>query len=153
MPSKKDLPMIPNNFCEGIVIKPIQPLFLGNGSRVILKNKNEEFCENHGGNSVKEVKPKKEISAVVQKLMKEGTKYINDNRLRAVISKIGEIGEKDFGKLNGLFIKDVVEDLRKDFEEFNSLSNDDRSDLTKFLNKEASTFIRPNFLNIIDGSY
>ncbi|MGL5957823.1 MAG: RNA ligase family protein, partial [Phocaeicola sp.] len=39
------LPPIEDNICEGVVIRPIAPMYLRNGSRVLIKNKNERFAE------------------------------------------------------------------------------------------------------------
>ena len=39
------LPPIEDNICEGIVIRPVEPAYLRNGSRVLLKNKNARFAE------------------------------------------------------------------------------------------------------------
>ena len=35
------LPAIEDNICEGIVIRPVTPMYLRNGSRVLIKSKNE----------------------------------------------------------------------------------------------------------------
>ena len=39
------LPPIEDNICEGIVIRPVTPMYLRNGSRVLIKSKNERFAE------------------------------------------------------------------------------------------------------------
>ena len=39
------LPAIEDNICEGIVIRPVVPMYLRNGSRVLIKSKNERFAE------------------------------------------------------------------------------------------------------------
>ena len=39
------LPAIEDNICEGIVIRPVTPMYLRNGSRVLIKSKNERFAE------------------------------------------------------------------------------------------------------------
>jgi len=145
LPSKKGLPLIENNFCEGVVIKPNQPLFLENGYRVIVKNKHEAFREDNGS----KVKPPTNISPISSELIEKAVPYINENRLRAVISKIGTLTKKDFGKLVGLLVKDVMEDLGKDFE----IEEIEDKEVAKFLNKEVGNFIRPYFINIIDGNF
>ena len=40
IPAYHELPAIPDNICEGVVIKPNVSKHLGNGERVIIKNKN-----------------------------------------------------------------------------------------------------------------
>ena len=39
------LPAIEDNICEGIIIRPVVPMYLRNGSRVLIKSKNERFAE------------------------------------------------------------------------------------------------------------
>ncbi len=39
------LPAIEENICEGVVIRPVNPMYLKNGDRVLIKNKNERFAE------------------------------------------------------------------------------------------------------------
>ncbi|MDR2802032.1 MAG: hypothetical protein LBB31_02305, partial [Prevotellaceae bacterium] len=39
------LPPVEGNICEGVVIRPAEPAFLSNGSRILLKNKNSKFAE------------------------------------------------------------------------------------------------------------
>ena len=47
IPGEYNLPELDGNTCEGVVIRPAQPHFLRNGSRVIIKNKNEKWAENN----------------------------------------------------------------------------------------------------------
>jgi Rnl2 family RNA ligase len=39
------LPQVEDNICEGVVIRPVEPVFFRNGSRLLLKNKNSRFAE------------------------------------------------------------------------------------------------------------
>jgi Rnl2 family RNA ligase len=152
IPEILGFPTIENNICEGVVIKPIIPKFLPNGERVILKNKNSKFSEKE--HEEKSRKPKPELSQSENENLVLLSEYITENRLRNVISKIGSITEKDFGKLNGLFNKDILEDFLKDHEEkFNSLAKDSQKVLTKKMSVYTAEMIRNNFLNIIDGNF
>ena len=150
IPRMHGLPEIENNICEGNVIKTLKPRFHGNGQRVILKNKNEKFAERKQGKKTQ--KPPKEVPEHIQKLQDEAESYITENRLRNVISKVGEIDQKKgFGMLLGLFCKDVTEDFSKDFPEYTELGATERKDISRLINKKCGDLIRSNFLNIVDG--
>jgi len=115
IPNILGLPLLEPNITEGVVIKPTQTSFFNGGSRVILKNKNEKWAENTKYH--KSINQIDELSEKVLKLQEVIKTYITENRLNNVISKIGEITKKDFGKLLGMFNKDVVEDFTKDYKE------------------------------------
>ena len=151
LPAMHGLPEIDGNGCEGNVIRPVNTLYFGNGKRVILKNKNEAFSEKKQGK--KEPKVQVDVPKEIQDIQLEAVQYINDNRLRNVISKVGEVTQKDFGKLLGLLSKDVMDDLAKDFPKVLELDNVQRKMVTRLLNNECGNLIRPNFSNIIDGNY
>jgi len=151
LPEMHGLPEIEGNGCEGNVIRPLEVLYFGNGQRVILKNKNEAFAEKKKG--PKKIKVEVEVPEEIQELQLEAVQYINDNRLRNVLSKVGEVTQKDFGRLLGLLSKDVMEDLAKDFPKVLELNNTEKKMVTRLLNNECGNLIRPNFANIIDGNY
>jgi len=148
-----DLPEIDNNICEGNVIKPVTPNYLPCGSRVILKNKNDKHKE-----KCKSREPKAKVEIVFnelqQKLFEEMLSLINKNRLRNVLSHIGQIDDKGFGKLQGLFVKDAIEDFLKDFaDDVAKLTKDEWKCVVKRIQVEASVLVRQNFLAIIDGNF
>ena len=154
IPAKLGLPPVEENICEGVVIKPVKCKYFRDGSRVILKNKNEKFSEK--SNSTKSKQPKKalklsdEEKAVFNKMFE----YLSENRLRSVLSKIGAVNDKMFGKVLGMLVQDLLEDFTKDHEElYAALPKETRKRLRKLLNGEASILIRKNFLNIIDGNF
>lgn len=153
IPIRLGLPEIKDNICEGVVIKPVETKYLHSGSRVILKNKNERFTEK---SKPKRKKSKLEIklSENGQKLFDELNSYINENRLRNVISKIGQITDKDFGRILGLLNKDALEDFNKDFgQDFNKLEDKEQKIIKKKIGSVSSDLIRRNFINIIDGIF
>jgi Rnl2 family RNA ligase len=150
IPDFYSLPDIEDNICEGVVIKPVDAKFFDNGSRVILKNKNDRFKE-------KEKKPKKVVKEVVlseeqEKSISALNEYVTENRLKNVISKIGEVTDKDFGKILGAFTKDILEEHIKDDESFNNMEKEDRKVVTKLLSKDVALFLRQRFLNVIDNT-
>lgn len=103
VPGLLGLQPLENNTCEGIVIKPIEPLYLPSGDRVILKSKNEKFSEIKNG-------PKEKIEedpALLEHLEKV-QELINDNRLDAAASKVGELCYENFGRILQEMVRDVL---------------------------------------------
>lgn len=139
------LPSIENNICEGVVIKPIDTRYFNDGSRIILKNKNDKFKEVAHGKKPKLEGEVKEIDPEIVKLAQAICAYNTENRLNNVVSKIGKVTNKDFGKILNLMFEDIRNDYVKDNGEF-VLSND----LRKILMTEISILIRKEFINLID---
>jgi Rnl2 family RNA ligase len=94
------------NLAEGLVLKPVEPVYTSNGSRVIIKNKNEKFSEKSKKKNKTPSEPNPFIPVVEQ--------YVNENRMNAVISKEGELTPKDFGRIIKLMGEDVIKDMIKD---------------------------------------
>jgi Rnl2 family RNA ligase len=131
------LPQIEDNVCEGVVIRPVEPIYLRNGARIILKNKNERFAEKKSvkrNPHIQKVAP--EFSPQLTDLLPVAEQYITENRLNNVISKIGEISvPKDFGKIFGLFSKDILDDfLKENGEKYYNLDKTEQ----KLLNKQVT---------------
>jgi Rnl2 family RNA ligase len=150
IPRGLGLPDIEDNICEGVVIRPVVPMYLRNGSRVLIKSKNERFAEK------KSVKQRNKIFAepvpysdALKELLLEVEAYVTENRLNNVVSHIGEISlPKDFGKLMGLFSKDALEDFMKDFgNRFSALDKCEQKSLTRELNKMTSTLVKRIYLS------
>ena len=75
---------------------------------------------------------------------------VNENRVNAVISKIGEITNKDFGKILGLLNKDVFDEFNKDFKDkFESLDIEEQKKIKSVLNKESASVVRKISVKII----
>jgi Rnl2 family RNA ligase len=104
LPAKFGLPALPNNFAEGIVIKPIVNKYMTTGERVIVKKKRSTFMEKRP-----RLAPKKEIKTTmadnVREMCEEVVTYVTLMRLKSVISKEGQITNAKIGKLLGLFAK------------------------------------------------
>ena len=147
------LPELENNICEGVVIKPVIPKFLSDTTRVILKNKNEKWAEKAKARD-RPKKPPMTLSAKGEELFSEMGNLITENRLRNVLSKIGSVGQKEFGKLIQLFSKDILDEFFKDhIEEYNGLEKKEQKQLTRKLSQKCAELIRLNFMNIIDGEF
>ena len=133
------LPELEDNIREGIVIKPYeQDAFIGQ-SRVIIKSKNDRFAEK---SHEKVDKPKVEVPEFVQKCMEEISQYINENRVNNVISHVGEVTEKDIGKIIGLTSKDVLEDYNKDYNTLKEMEKEYQKMVTKYLQTEVAKAVR-----------
>jgi Rnl2 family RNA ligase len=150
IPRRFGLPEIAGNVCEGVVIKPTINFYHHNGSRIILKNKNDKFKEKQ--KSKKEKKVFEGFSTDGEILKNELMEYICENRLRNVISKVGSISQKEFCKLLGLFAKDVWEDFVKENDVSTIIESEEKM-LKKLMNKECASVIRPQFQNIIDNTF
>ena len=118
---------------EGIVIEPVNPSFIGE-SRVYFKKKSKAFSE-------KKNESKEKIKAVISDKDKDKLsdllQYVNSSRLSNVISKIGLVEWKDFGKLTGLLSQDAMNESeieKQDFDDWNSVK--------KYLSKECADIVR-----------
>lgn len=138
-------PIIPNE-SEGLVLRPIRERRLPNGKRVILKHKNPKFQE-------KVRAPKKpinmNISGAVQEALQELSGNITEARLNNILSHGEKFTTKDFGKLQGLFVQDVLKEEDEN-EYLIALDKDDFKVFKKLLQQEVATFIRPRFASIIE---
>lgn len=153
VPNVFGLPEIDNNICEGVVIKPNKPLYIGQ-DRIIIKNKNDKWKE-----KAKEPKKKKQpivITEDQQKYIDEYSKYLTVPRFQNAASKIGE---PDF-KLFSDFVKEIYEDAMKDFKKDNEEEimkkipdKHDRKIIIKQAGKMTADFVRECILKIIKGDF
>jgi Rnl2 family RNA ligase len=135
------LPQIESNVMEGVVIKPVEPCFLKNGSRVIIKNKNEKWEEK--AKRPKRVRQAQEIPEIVVQLQEQILEYVTDNRMSNVISKIGPPTMKDMGKILGMFANDVLDDFVKEHgDEMEKLDKNEQKMVTKVINKPAVDLVK-----------
>jgi Rnl2 family RNA ligase len=104
-------PDVADNYVEGVVIKPHNNYVTNQGSRFVIKKKNDEFKEVAAMPKLKPPPPDE-----IVKLHNEFMLYVNDNRLQSVFSKEGEIEEpQQFGHYIRLVISDAKEEFEKDF--------------------------------------
>lgn len=144
------LPEIEDNICEGVVIRPVRPQYLRNGSRVLIKSKNARFAEK------KSVKTRNKLfsepvpySDNLKVLIPEVELYVTEPRLNNVISHIGELSlPKDFGKVMGLFARDILDDFLKEHGwKYSSLDKYEQKTLNRVLNKLATDFVKKILMN------
>ncbi|WP_196894798.1 RNA ligase family protein [Aureivirga marina] len=156
IPTFYNLPEIEGNICEGVIIRPEKATFFPGGSRVLIKNKNEAWSENNGFID-RELLHKtisgidKEISEELKNLCEKAITYISENRLNNVISKIGEIkSRKEFGKILGMYNKDILQDFEKENELYKSLEKQNRKIVSKIINERASKLVEAYFTTIFE---
>jgi len=141
-------PPIEDNVCEGVVIRPVVPTYIGYGDRVLIKNKNERFAEKKGYKKHPKV-PKEDpvYSDNLNALIAKGSLYVTENRLNNVISHIGQVSmPKDLGKLIGLFSKDILDDFIKESSaDYNNLEKPEQKILNKEINQMATTLIKKTY--------
>jgi len=148
IPAWLGLPEIENNMCEGTIVKTLKTKYFGNGSRVILKNKNEKWVEK--SKMVRKDKPaQKEVhfSETAQEIWEEIQKYATVNRLNNVVSKIGEFESKMIGKVIGLFSQDILEDFEKDFPKvFTTIEKQEQKRINKKLNSLVIAVVKEELM-------
>lgn len=137
IPAIFDLPPIENNYAEGVVIKPNDPLYFKNGDRVILKNKIEEFAE-----ITKIPKEKEPLLPEVTSAIGRLSDYITESRYYSVISKLGEVTIKDFSYVMKEYTSDLMKDFIKDYPEYVELPKEVQKQITKAVGKSAAAIIR-----------
>lgn len=138
IPKKLGLPEIKPNLAEGIVIK-----YSGDRKKErskSFKKKNQKFSERQ---KVKKHNP-------TENFKPEELEYINfckscatENRVKNIISKIGEVDFKDFGNI----MKNTVEDIHKEAkneipEVYNALDKKERRNANSFINRPLAGIIR-----------
>mgnify|MGYP001225681555 FL=1 len=153
IPKEFGLPELKQNICEGVVIRPAKPCFFKNGSRVLIKNKNERWKENNNflnkGFLKASLNQQETLSDDAQLLCEEITKFISENRLNNVVSKIGSVSRNDFGRLLGLFCKDALDDFLKVHKnEYEQLEKFECKAINKFLNTQSVTLVSDYLKNV-----
>jgi Rnl2 family RNA ligase len=147
------LPTIDDNITEGVVIRPVDPLFIGapedeHFKRIILKNKNERFSEK--AHAPKKIVGITDLSENVQAQIDHLNEFITENRLDNVISHFGEVQDKDFGKFIGEFSKDVWEEYFDEHRvEYAFLEDVEQKIVSKWSARLCANFLRPKFRQIV----
>lgn len=112
--NKKVWPVIvaESNVAEGYVLKPVYPKFFNNGTRVAIKCKNSKFSEK--AKSDKPIKPKVELTDNDKRVLEIFSEYVTWNRVSNVLSHIGSVTAKDFGRVMGLTMKDIINEAARE---------------------------------------
>lgn len=149
IPGWLGFPQLENNICEGVIIKPNVPKYFGNGSRVILKNKNQKWAEVGKNNKLKKEHKEVYFSGEAQSVWEHIQNYITTNRLYNVLSKDGEFQPKLMGKLVGLLSQDIITDFKKDNPTaFDVLEKEEQKSINKSINNQVIRLIKEEFMTI-----
>ncbi|AJT60968.1 RNA ligase [Vibrio phage ValKK3] len=141
------------NVAEGFVVKQLKAeKRLHNGSRAILKVKNEKFKEKKNKQG-KTPRAKVVLTEEQEKLHAAFSCYLTENRLRNVLSKIGKVEAKQFGMVSGLFVKDAKDEFERDERDEVAIPRDDWDVIKRSLVNVANEILRKNWLNIVDGTF
>lgn len=135
------------NNAEGLVIEPVIPTWFNNGSRVYFKNKTASFSE-------KKAKPKNEVFELSEDesdLLNELLSYNTEQRVSNVISKIGTVTNKDFGRILGLTTQDILEEFTKETErDPKTEAEDNWKQFLKLLQADVGKTVREQFVKALD---
>lgn len=148
LPERLGLPKIENNFSEGYVLKPMKTKRLKTGERVILKLKSEKFKETKAKNT--RVTPRNPMTPEEKEIFEIVETYITVNRLKNVVGNFGEVRNKDFGALMGLFNKDIFKDFESDHDLLKPIGATSRKKIKKEISNVASQLLRKYIVQIID---
>lgn len=134
-----------DNIAEGYVLKPNSPAWMPNGARVAIKCKNSKFSEK--SKSDKLIQPPKELSVIDADVLMKFSEYATWNRVSNVISKLGEVTAKDFGKVMGLTMQDIFTEAER--EELDINDAEDPALVKKQLQKLVSEVIRERWSEVV----
>jgi len=142
VPSMFNLPPIPNNVAEGVVIKPFAE-YAGGSDRIIFKNKNDIFSE------VKS-KDKVELSDDIKSILAIAENYVTESRLHNIISHFTDLHKEDFGKVLKEFTMDVLKDFEKDNQViFNTLDKSTIKIISKNVTNLTRSLLKQKFFNYV----
>lgn len=141
------LPKIKGNIMEGIVIRPVNNHYLKRGERVMIKSKNRKFSE------TRDRKPREiiKLCKVGKEMINKAMPMITGNRYDAVVSKIGDVTPKDFGRILGLIIQDIHDELIDDTKFYLKYQNIDKAERKlchRVLAPQVAIIIREKLLGI-----
>ncbi len=135
------LPETEDNVMEGVVIRPAEPCYLSNGSRVMIKNKNGRWEEKAKRKKriVIHTPPSDQVVAMQQAI----DEYITDNRLSNVLSKTGQATPQKMGEILAMYSRDVMDDFLKDnAAAFNELEKKEQKAVTKIINSKVVPLLK-----------
>jgi Rnl2 family RNA ligase len=129
---------------EGFVFEPVIPTYLRSGKRVYLKHKSAAFKEKKD----KPVhKPQVEVSEEGGELLELLTSRCTEARVSNVLSKLGELTNKQFGLLFGEFMLDVLDEFeREEGYHAKTAAGEEWKVINKLFTKEATQVVRTAFV-------
>lgn len=153
IPSYFDLPALPEGFkniVEGIVIKPLFPMYYSDWRRVVIKKKNPEFEER----KEKKVKTDPIFSEQESDFIAEVESRITEQRFNTMKSKhpyFVNVEDKNIvGKLINMlteeFFTDILDDMKRAYINIEYLGNKNVNNMCK---RSVMNFIRPYALTMV----
>lgn len=139
----EELSFTGKNITEGVVIEPVEVQFYKD-SRIIIKNKNQKFSENH---SSKPMKKESILSEDEQQFFDLIKGYSNTNRVSNICSHYGFGTREDVQKNFSLIVKetlqDAINDIKKDFDDLELLEK-----VIKLFSKCIANSVREHLLSL-----
>lgn len=137
-----------SNIAEGYVLKPCYPKFFTNGSRVAIKCKNSKFSEK--AKSDKPIKAKVVMTERDESVFATLAEYVTINRVKNVISHIGAVTPKDFGKVMGLTVQDLFTEVAR--EDIDWMADADNADVVKkAVITRVQEVLRPQWIELVSN--
>ena len=112
IPAMYGLPDLPDNYSEGLIIRPCTPCWTKKGNRVIFKNKNEKFSE-ICRTPKQRVEKKATFSEEEYEILEKMMTYITQNRLTNILSH-GDADESNKRRLAGMLCSDIWKEFQKE---------------------------------------
>ena len=146
IPALYGYPILADNVAEGIVIKPVETKYEHQGSRVIIKHKNEHWADAKRNHKARRP-PDPEVSAAGEALLATALDYATEARVSSATSKLGEVTRRDFGRLVGMVGKDTHADFVGDHGgALAALVESDRKAITKAIGAQATRLVKAYFV-------
>ena len=144
-----NLPEIEGNIREGVVIKPATNFYAGQ-SRVIIKNKNDNFKE--VSRKAKPVHTEEELAESTKEAVEKILCYVTEERIINCLSHFG--AAPDMTCLGNL-IKEANQDVLKDFEnennDFNNLDKVEIKKVTKRMSNAVAALCKQTLIKKMKG--
>lgn len=141
-----------DNWAEGWILKPVFEMTLGNGKRAMLKGRAPVWAEKAKQPKVK-LRQEKTIPAHIKEVLDEFTLYITENRLRSVMSHLGPVTMKEFGKVQGALFQDALKDFNEDDGSIIFPTKQEKRIFNKAAMGPVSQIIRDNWYDIVEGNF
>lgn len=132
------LPEIKGNYCTGVVIKPVEPLELKSGKRVVLLNKNDHYTKQHNFKKGKKNKQLPHLSVAALELVNDVRKCLTTNRVYGVLAKHGST--IPFGQVMRHTLRSALEEVG--IETYQALKKEERHAVNKTINKYVAETVR-----------
>lgn len=148
---KYNLPMIENNFSEGVVIKPVDEIILDNGDRMIAKKKSVKFMERMKHNKKEKTDFNiDDYSDEFKDVYNNILDYVTESRYYSVVSKmeLNDIDFKNFGNILRNFNMDVIKDYNKENDNlYNNLDKKEQKIINKEVDRKSSGIIKNKLMS------